>query len=130
MHGWVVRPDPAAFPGPRPVLLAIHGGPFAQYGWTLFDEAQVYAGAGHVVVLGNPRGSAGYGQRHGRWIRHAMGTVDADDVLALLDAVLAGDGRRPRPGRGDGRLVRRLPDQLAGRARRRTGSGRRSSSGR
>ena len=92
VHGWVVRPDPAAFPGPRPVLLAIHGGPFAQYGWTLFDEAQVYAGAGHVVVLGNPRGSAGYGQRHGRWIRHAMGTVDADDVLALLDAVLAGEG--------------------------------------
>jgi dipeptidyl aminopeptidase/acylaminoacyl peptidase len=92
VHGWVVRPDPAAFPGPRPVLLAIHGGPFAQYGWTLFDEAQVYAGAGYLVVLGNPRGSAGYGQRHGRSIRHAMGTVDADDLLALLDAVLAGDG--------------------------------------
>jgi dipeptidyl aminopeptidase/acylaminoacyl peptidase len=86
VHGWLVRPDG---PGPHPVLLAIHGGPFRQYGWTLFDEAQVYAGAGYAVVLGNPRGSSGYGQAHGRAIRHAMGTVDASDLLALLDAVLS-----------------------------------------
>ena len=73
------------------------------YGYTLFDEAQVYAGAGYTVVLGNPRGSAGYGPEHGRAIRHAMGGVDADDLLALLDAALAGPhpdgGARPRPGR-------------------------------
>jgi dipeptidyl aminopeptidase/acylaminoacyl peptidase len=72
------------------VLLMIHGGPFTAYGYTLFDEAQVYAGAGHTVVMGNPRGAAGYGPEHGRAIRHAMGSVDADDLLALLDAALAG----------------------------------------
>jgi dipeptidyl aminopeptidase/acylaminoacyl peptidase len=92
VHGWLVRPDPEAHPGPRPVLLAIHGGPHAQYGYTLFDEAQVYAGAGYVVVLGNPRGAAGYGEDHARAIKHRMGTVDADDLLALLDAALATDG--------------------------------------
>jgi dipeptidyl aminopeptidase/acylaminoacyl peptidase len=86
VHGWVVRPDG---PGPHPVLLAVHGGPYRQYGWALFDEAQVYAGAGYAVVLGNPRGSSGYGQAHGRSIKHAMGTVDVDDLLALLDAALA-----------------------------------------
>jgi dipeptidyl aminopeptidase/acylaminoacyl peptidase len=94
VHGWVIRP---AGDGPHPVLLNIHGGPFRQYGWTLFDEAQVYAGAGYAVVMGNPRGSGGYGQEHARVIRHAMGTVDADDVLALLDAALAApdlDGER------------------------------------
>jgi dipeptidyl aminopeptidase/acylaminoacyl peptidase len=85
VHGWVIRPDG---PGPHPVLFSIHGGPYRQYGWTLFDEAQVYAGAGYAVVLGNPRGSAGYGQAHARAIKHAMGTVDADDLLALLDAAL------------------------------------------
>jgi dipeptidyl aminopeptidase/acylaminoacyl peptidase len=74
------------------VLLAIHGGPHAQYGYTLFDEAQVYAGAGYTVVLGNPRGAAGYGEDHARAIKHRMGTVDADDLLALLDAALATDG--------------------------------------
>ncbi|CAN5351334.1 S9 family peptidase [soil metagenome] len=86
VHGWVVRP---AGDGPHPVLLSIHGGPFAQYGWTLFDEAQVYATAGYAVVMCNPRGSAGYGSAHGRVIRHDMGNRDAADILAFLDAALA-----------------------------------------
>lgn len=90
VHGWVVTPDPERFgAGPHPTLLMIHGGPFAQYTHALFDEAQVLAGAGYAVVLGNPRGSAGFGRAHGRAIRQSMGTVDTDDVLALLDGALA-----------------------------------------
>lgn len=85
VHGWVVVPEGE---GPHPVLLVVHGGPFAQYDWGLFDEAQVYASAGYLVVLPNPRGSAGYGESHGRAVVGALGTVDADDVLALLDAAL------------------------------------------
>ena len=85
VHGWVTA---ARGPGPHPVLLTIHGGPFAQYGWTFFDEAQVYVSAGYAVVQCNPRGSAGYGQAHGRAHPGAWGRVDADDVLALLDAAL------------------------------------------
>jgi dipeptidyl aminopeptidase/acylaminoacyl peptidase len=86
VHGWVLKP---AGPGPFPVVLMVHGGPFAQYGWTLFDEAQVYVGAGYAVVMGNPRGSAGYGESHGRAIVGDFGNLDAKDVLALLDAALA-----------------------------------------
>jgi len=86
VHGWIVRPDGE---GPHPVVLSVHGGPFAQYGWTLFDEAQVYASAGYAVVMCNPRGSAGYGAAHGRVIRQNMGNRDAADVLAFLDAALA-----------------------------------------
>src|SRR5262249_33420224 len=74
VHGWVVRPPGE---GPHPVLLMIHGGPFAQYGWRLFDEAQVYAGAGYAVVMGNPRGSSGYGQAHGRHVRGDVGARSA-----------------------------------------------------
>ncbi|MBK1788524.1 S9 family peptidase [Prauserella cavernicola] len=85
VHGWLVAPEGE---GPHPVLLVIHGGPFAPYEWSLFDEAQVYASAGYAVVLGNPRGSAGYGESHGRSVIGALGTVDADDLLALLDAAL------------------------------------------
>jgi dipeptidyl aminopeptidase/acylaminoacyl peptidase len=66
----------------------IHGGPFAQYGWRLFDEAQVYAGAGYAVVYGNPRGSSGYGEAHGAAIRGNVGEATATDLLALLDAAL------------------------------------------
>ena len=86
VHGWVVLPEGE---GPHPVLLVIHGGPFAQYGWGYFDEAQVYAAAGYAVLLCNPRGAAGYGQAHGRIIKEAMGTVDLDDVLAFLEGALA-----------------------------------------
>jgi dipeptidyl aminopeptidase/acylaminoacyl peptidase len=86
VHGWVTTPPG---PGPHPVLLAIHGGPFAQYGWTLFDETQAYVSAGYAVVQCNPRGSSGYGSAHGRAIRHGFGELDAADVLAFLDAALA-----------------------------------------
>lgn len=85
VHGFVAQPPGD---GPHPVLLMIHGGPFTQYGWSLFDEAQVYAGAGYAVVYGNPRGSSGYGQAHGRWIVGDVGERSAQDLLALLDAAL------------------------------------------
>jgi dipeptidyl aminopeptidase/acylaminoacyl peptidase len=85
VHGWITVPDG---PGPHPVLLTVHGGPYSQYGWTLFDETQAYVSAGYAVVQCNPRGSSGYGQAHGRAIVGAFGTVDADDVLAFLDATL------------------------------------------
>lgn len=86
VHGWVVLPDG---PGPHPVLLTIHGGPFSQYTGAFFDEAQVYAAAGYAVLMCNPRGSSGYGQAHGRAIKERMGTVDMQDVLAFLDSALA-----------------------------------------
>ena len=85
VHGWVVKPSGD---GPFPVLLAIHGGPFTQYGWVPYDEAQVYASAGYAVVLGNPRGASGYGEAHGRAIVGDMGNLDRIDLLALLDSAL------------------------------------------
>ena len=86
VHGWVVLPEGE---GPHPVLLNIHGGPFSQYGWGLFDEAQTYAAAGYAVLMCNPRGSSGYGQEHGRAIKEAMGTLDLQDVLGFLEGALA-----------------------------------------
>ncbi|MET9067227.1 S9 family peptidase [Streptosporangium sandarakinum] len=85
VHGWLVLPEGE---GPHPVLLNVHGGPFYHHGWGFFDETQVYAGAGYAVVLPNPRGSGGYGQAHGQAVVGAFGTVDVDDVLALLDTAL------------------------------------------
>jgi dipeptidyl aminopeptidase/acylaminoacyl peptidase len=85
VHGWVYTP---AGPGPHPVLLTIHGGPFAQYTGALLDETQVYVDAGYAVVLCNPRGSSGYGEAHGRAIRQRMGTLDQADVLDFLDGAL------------------------------------------
>jgi dipeptidyl aminopeptidase/acylaminoacyl peptidase len=90
VHGWIAVPEGD---GPHPVLLMIHGGPFAEYGVHLFDETQVLVDAGYAVVYCNPRGSRTYGESHGRSIRQAMGTVDLDDVLAFLDGAVAADPR-------------------------------------
>ncbi len=88
IHGWIAKPRGD---GPFPVILQIHGGPYAQYGIHLFDETQVLAEAGYAVVYCNPRGSAGYGRPHGRSIRQAMGTVDFADVIDFLEGVLDAD---------------------------------------
>ncbi|MEU6314793.1 prolyl oligopeptidase family serine peptidase [Streptomyces sp. NPDC047014] len=90
LQGWLVRPEG---PGPHPVILQIKGGPYTQWGYTLngpasFEEAQVYARAGYAVVLGNPRGTSGYGQAHGRWAADDLARRTAPDLLALLDHAL------------------------------------------
>ena len=85
VHGWVTVPEG---PGPHPVLLTVHGGPFDQYDRGLFDETQTYVSAGYAVVQCNPRGSSGYGRAHGLAISKAWGGLDADDVLAFLDDAL------------------------------------------
>lgn len=90
VHGWVATP---VGEGPFPVILQIHGGPYASYGIHLFDETQVLVDAGYAVVYCNPRGSAGYGRAHGRSIRRAMGTVDHADVIDFLEAAIASDAR-------------------------------------
>lgn len=90
VHGWVAAPEGE---GPFPVILQIHGGPYASYGVHAFDETQVLVEAGYAVVYCNPRGSAGYGLEHGESIRHRMGTVDHHDVIDFFEAVVAADPR-------------------------------------
>ncbi|GAA5197672.1 S9 family peptidase [Microbacterium jejuense] len=90
VHGWVATPEGE---GPFPVILQIHGGPFATYGVHLFDETQVLVDAGYAVVYSNPRGSAGYGPAHGRSIRQQMGTVDFADVIDFFEGAIASDAR-------------------------------------
>lgn len=99
VHGWLLKPVGKAR-GRRkkvPVVLMIHGGPYTQYSGNLFDEAQMLAGAGYAVVMGNPRGGSGYGATHGRVLKEAIGTVDVADLTALLDHALTDpelDGNR------------------------------------
>jgi dipeptidyl aminopeptidase/acylaminoacyl peptidase len=93
VEAWIIRP--AGFDADRsyPMLVNIHGGPFAQYGNRLFDEFQIYAGAGYAVVYCNPRGSSGYTEEWARAIRGPIdgpgwGSVDYDDVMAVTEEAL------------------------------------------
>ncbi len=97
---WVFLPEgyDASGTARYPMLVNIHGGPFTQFGHRFFDEAQVQAGAGYVVVLSNPRGGSGRETAWGRAIAGAKsrilpgtgwGSVDADDIHTVVDTVLA-----------------------------------------
>ncbi|MCD2194509.1 S9 family peptidase [Actinomycetospora endophytica] len=96
---WLLRPRVGA--GDRvPVLVSVHGGPMTQYPTAWFDEFALWTGAGYAVVWCNPHGSTGDTEAFLRSIRPAeapeapgtgWGGVDADDVVAALDAALAHD---------------------------------------
>jgi dipeptidyl aminopeptidase/acylaminoacyl peptidase len=90
VEAWVMRPPGFEEGKKYPMLLNIHGGPLAQYGNKFFDEFQVYAGAGYVVVYSNPRGSSGYSEKWARAImgKGGWGSLDYDDCMAVVDEAL------------------------------------------
>jgi acylaminoacyl-peptidase len=89
VHGWVMKP-PGFDPKKKyPLILEIHGGPFANYGPRFGMELQLYAAAGYVVLYSNPRGSTSYGEEFGNLIHHAYPGHDYDDLMSGVDAVIA-----------------------------------------
>ncbi|NED53012.1 prolyl oligopeptidase family serine peptidase, partial [Micromonospora aurantiaca] len=90
VHGWLVRDPDAA--GPQPLLLDVHGGPHNAWNGAA-DDVHLYhqelAAAGWTVLLVNPRGSDGYGERFWRAVEGAWGTADAADLLEPIDALVA-----------------------------------------
>ena len=61
------------------------------HSWTYRWNAQVFAGAGYVVVMPNPRGSTGYGQKFTDEINQDWGGKPYDDIMAVVDQMI---GRR------------------------------------
>jgi dipeptidyl aminopeptidase/acylaminoacyl peptidase/CubicO group peptidase (beta-lactamase class C family) len=90
VQGWLIR-DPAA-EGPRPLLLDIHGGPHNAWNGAA-DEMHVYhqelAARGWAILLLNPRGSDGYGERFWNAALGGWGEADAKDFLEPIDDLVA-----------------------------------------
>ena len=88
---FIVKPPGFQETQKYPVMFLIHGGPQGAWGesWTYRWNAQVFAGAGYVVVMPNPRGSTGYGQKFIDDINGDWGGKAFDDIMAVVDAVLA-----------------------------------------
>ena len=73
----------------KPTLLNIHGGPAAQYGFTYFDEFQIYAEAGFNVIACNPRGSSGRGHKFLRDVcGNKWGVNDTYDVISAFNQMV------------------------------------------
>jgi acylaminoacyl-peptidase len=89
IQGWIARPPGFDRAKKYPLILEIHGGPFADYGDRFAAEIQLYAAAGYVVLYINPRGSTSYGEEFGNLIHHAYPGFDYDDLISGVDAVIA-----------------------------------------
>lgn len=89
IQGWIVRPPDFDPDRKYPLILEIHGGPFAAYGPHFAAEIQLYAAAGYVVLYTNPRGSTSYGEAFANLIHHAYPGNDYDDLMSGVDAVIA-----------------------------------------
>ncbi len=89
IQSFVVKPPDYDPKKKYPVLLQIHGGPQGEWGesWTYRWNSQVFAAAGYVVVLANPRGSIGYGQKFTDDINQDWGGKPYDDLMAITDYV-------------------------------------------
>ncbi len=89
IQGWIIKP-PGFDPSRKyPMILEIHGGPFANYGDRFDEEKQLMAAAGYVVLYANPRGSTSYGEKFGNLIHHAYPGDDFYDLNSGVDAVVA-----------------------------------------
>jgi acylaminoacyl-peptidase len=88
IQGWLLKPPGFDAKKKYPLILEIHGGPFANYGDRFALELQLYAAAGYLVFYANPRGSTSYGETFGNLIHHAYPGHDYDDLMSGVDAVI------------------------------------------
>jgi len=88
-HGWIVKPPDFDPEKAYPLLMEIHGGPFAMYRGAFNFQYQVFAANGFVVLYTNPRGSTGYGEAFTQAIDHAYPSVDYLDLMGGVDATIA-----------------------------------------
>ncbi len=88
IQAWIQKPpdfDPAK---KYPLILNIHGGPHAAYGYVFDHEFQWMAAKGYVVLYPNPRGSTSYGQEFGNIIQYKYPGDDYKDLMVGVDEML------------------------------------------
>ena len=89
IDAWLVLPPNFDRSRKYPLILEIHGGPFAAYGPVFSTDNQLYAAAGYVVLYTNPRGSTSYGDEFANLIHHKYPGNDYDDLISCVDAAIA-----------------------------------------
>ncbi|HVF69994.1 MAG TPA: S9 family peptidase [Chthoniobacterales bacterium] len=84
--GFLYKPDATKFPGKRPVIINIHGGPEAQYRPGFLGRNNYYINElGCAIVFPNVRGSEGYGKTFLKLDNGFKREDSYKDISALLD---------------------------------------------
>lgn len=83
IQGWLVKPSNFTPDKKWPLLVLIHGGPQSVFGdsWSNRWNAQVFANAGYVILMPNPRGSIGFGQKFVNEITGDWGGKAYTDIM-------------------------------------------------
>ena len=91
MEGLLIRPPNFDRSKKYPMLLLVHGGPQGAWDdeWGYRWNPQVMAAPGYVVVMINPHGSTGYGQKFTAEISGDWGGEVFQDLMSGLDAAVA-----------------------------------------
>ncbi|HKF20008.1 MAG TPA: prolyl oligopeptidase family serine peptidase [Candidatus Angelobacter sp.] len=86
ISGFLYSPDPKKFPGKRPVIVNIHGGPEGQYRPGFLGRNNYYLNElGVALVYPNVRGSIGYGKTFLKLDNGVNRDHTHKDIGALLD---------------------------------------------
>ncbi len=84
IEGYLTLPPGGTSPAQLPMVLDVHGGPWARDGWGYNPEAQWLANRGYACLQVNYRGSTGYGKQFLNAGNKQWGAAMHDD---LVDAV-------------------------------------------
>ena len=88
IQGWILKPPGFSASRKYPLILEIHGGPNAAFGYTFTHEFDWMATKGYVVVYVNPRGSTSYGQDFANIIQHNYPGDDYKDLMVGVDEIV------------------------------------------
>jgi dipeptidyl aminopeptidase/acylaminoacyl peptidase len=88
VQAWLQRPPGFDKAKKYPLILNIHGGPHAAYGFVFDHEFQWMAAKGYIVLYPNPRGSTSYGQDFGNVIQYHYPGDDFKDLMAGVDETI------------------------------------------
>jgi len=87
VEGFILRPPGFDASKKYPVKFLSHGGPQGAWGedWSYRWNPELFAASGYVVVMINPRGSTGYGQKFIDQINGDWGGRPYVDLMSGLD---------------------------------------------
>jgi dipeptidyl aminopeptidase/acylaminoacyl peptidase len=89
LNGYLTRPGADAGTGRLPLVLVIHGGPYARDTWGFNSTHQWLADRGYAVLSVNYRGSTGYGKAFVTAADHEWGGRMHDDLIDAVDWAVA-----------------------------------------